>query len=196
MKQLFSKAFLPVAFLFLLLASSCNFARFDRYPGQKLEAIPDTFQGTFYAVAGKKSANKGDDTSFVVVSKQYYQEYNQDKPRSPKEKKVLNKDFLVTSYRGLTFLATFSETDSLWDVFVLEPSKTGFTVRTMPDITPEDRQGKNDKAGKYKRYFNEKSRIEHSGRVVWYYEMNEEKLYECYQKKLRKLDGIKFIRTR
>jgi len=101
---------LGIIFFSGIILASCNEAKFDRYPGTKLDSIPVQFRGIFKDPDPKNKKNNE-----IVVGSNYWMESN------GKEKVFLSDSNIISTYKG-EFFYSMQNQNSYWEVTYLKPS--------------------------------------------------------------------------
>jgi len=123
-----------VLVLLLLLASSCEMPRFDRYPGERLKEIPLVFQGDWvsYELSIEGSQWEYNDTTEYIITKDSW------KAIDDKGSEFLSDSIVLSKYKNYYFLSTLDEGG--WKILVLEHMGSGF--RLSPIIVNDDKDDK------------------------------------------------------
>ena len=96
----------------LVFLTACNEANFDRYPGTRLNQIPEAYRGKF-----REEKQKGKEREWYDIGADYYIEY-------PKGEKHLLGDSLVFSqYKGMDFISALHDNNPYWTVMNLKVNK-------------------------------------------------------------------------
>ena len=172
--NIMKKLIFIIPFLALVFLTSCNGAKFTRYPGAKLDSIPVEFRGV-YKDPDKKSKKK----DFIVVGKDYY-------TLSDVEKKVYLSDSMVFSiYKGAYYLSTLEDNNKYWQILFVKPS--GKDLHLYPMLYDEKLP---DAKNSITKYFT--PRVDKDSNYV--FTMDEEKLFQYSQKELMKEEAMKLKR--
>jgi hypothetical protein len=123
------KKLILIASISLLLLSACDDAKFNRYPGKKLDAIPQELFGVYCEldVKGKKKDK-------ISIEKDNWSVYSKD------VKIYLNDSNVISSYNGAYFYSTLNK-DSLWNVCYIEPKGKilNFYLFTYDKVLPKEK---------------------------------------------------------
>ncbi len=163
-----------VSLLIILLLPACDYAKFDRYPGTKLDSIPQEFRG-IYKDPDKKSKIQNN----IIVEKNYWME------STKSAKYYLSDSFILSTYKGDYFLTTLEDNKRACYVLYL---KTSGTDLLLYPILYDDKKPKEKNS--MTKYFS--PQIEKDSSTVFM--MNEEKLWEYTQKELLKGESMKLKR--
>jgi hypothetical protein len=163
------KFFLVLSPLIYFLAS-CDSAKFDRYPGAKLDSIPQEFRGTFIDVKSKRK-----DTSYIVIGSKYWTEF----PKGAKT--VLGDSSVLSIYKGKFFYSMREENSPYWNVTYLMQNEDKLSFYAL-----EYDARKPSAQNIILNYFHPV--IDKDSNSV--FKMDEEKLYEFCNKELLKNEPV------
>ncbi len=161
-------------FLFLaFLLSACSLAKFDRFPGVKLNEIPTEFQGYYKQVVPEKLLDREDSTGLRIGPTWWEMVKPEGTTRTN-----MGDSVILSQYKGRYFVSVTNSYVKYWYVFVAEPDGKG-AITTRPIVA----NGRKLPLRK----FMERLPVNDSDIV---YKMNEEQLLKYYVKVIRKRQGI------
>lgn len=158
----------------IFVFTSCNNAKFNRYPGTKIDSVPEQFRGVFRDpdAKGKKK------NEVVIIAKNYWKEGAKD------TKYFLNDSNIISVYKGVYFYNILND-NTFWSVFYIKPSGKNFNLYSL-DYDPKEPSDKNS----ILKYFT--PQLDKDSNYV--FTMDEEKLLQYAQKELLKEKPMKFKR--
>lgn len=109
----------------LLIFTSCQSIKFDRYPGKMLSEIPEKYQGKYLYILKDKSSN---DTVTVFVSKSSFSIIG----KSNTSIQFLDSNNVFSNFNNHDFI--FVKDGDFWSGFNIEKSKKGLNV--VPFLSP------------------------------------------------------------
>ena len=161
-------------FLFLAsLLSACSLAKFDRFPGIKLNEIPTEFQGYYKQVVPEKLLDREDSTGLRIGPTWWEMVKPEGTTRTH-----MGDSVILSQYKGRYFVSVTNSYVKYWYVFVAEPDGKG-VITTRPIVA-------NGRKLPLRKYM-ERLPVNDSDIV---YKMNEEQLLKYYVKVIRKRQGI------
>jgi hypothetical protein len=122
-----------VLFLSVIIFSSCQSLKFDRYPGKVLAEIPGEFQGSFLSVHDNNNAS---DTDTIVIERRHYSIIENGKT----VKTVLDSVTVFSQYGSNYFL--FMKSDTYWTGFLVYKKDRDLFI--APFISPTKNNSKKD----------------------------------------------------
>ncbi len=164
-----------ISIIGVVIFSSCNEAKFDRYPGQKLDTIPLAFRGV-YLDPDKKAKKK----EFITIGDTYYSVSGE------KKKYKLGDSMVLSVYKDAYFLSNLSD-ENFWYITYIKPSGKDLLVYQLL----YDEKLPNEK-NSITNYFTPKIDADSN----YLFTMNEEKLYLYTQKELLKEEYMKLKRKK
>jgi hypothetical protein len=164
-----------ISIIGIVIFSSCNEAKFDRYPGQKLDTIPVAFRGV-YLDPDKKAKRR----EFITVDENYYYMSGE------KKKYELGDSMVLSIYKDAYFLSSLSS-DNFWYITYVKPSGKDLHLYQIV----YDEKLANDK-NSVTRYFTPKMDKDSN----YLFTMDEEKLYMYTKKELLKEGSMKLKRKK
>jgi hypothetical protein len=105
MKNIFL-VLIPVIFFMV----SCDSAKFDRYPGARLDSIPTELRGTYADVKAKRK-----DSTYIIIGSNSWTEF----PKGTKT--VLGDSSVLSIYKGKFFYSMREDNSPYWNVTYLVP---------------------------------------------------------------------------
>lgn len=160
----------------LLIFTSCQSIKFDRYPGKMLTEIPDVYQGKYLYVLKDKSLN---DTVTVFVSKSSFSIIG----KSNTSIQFLDTNNVFSNYNYHDFM--FVKDGEFWSGFNIEKSNKGINV--IPFLSPTGTNfNKNKKV--LSKYFNNVNWIKSTNKMesgTFSANMNEDNLLKYIRKNRR-----------
>jgi hypothetical protein len=170
------KKFLIIPFLAMVFLTACNDAKFDRYPGTKLDSIPREFRGAF-----RDTDKKSKKTELIIVEKNYFSMSSTD------HRNYLSDSTVMSTYKGAYYLSFLGGNKKYWQVSYIKTS--GKNLLIYPLMYDEKLPNEKNSITKY---FSPKMGTDSS----YYFTMDEEKLLEYTQKKLMKGNAVKLRRIK
>jgi hypothetical protein len=165
-----------VLFLSVIIFSSCQSLKFDRYPGNVLAEIPGEFQGSFIYVHDNKNAS---DTDTIVIASKYYSTIENGKT----VKTVLDSANVFSQYGSNYFL--FMKSEPYWIGFLVY--KKDRDLFLAPFISPTKNNSKKD-LRVLNKYFEEVNKVKGKTQLeseTYSMKMNEENLLKYIKKHKR-----------
>jgi len=159
--------------LFVCLLSACSLAKFDRFPGVKLNEIPGEFQGYYKQVVPEKLIDREDSTGLRIGPTWWEMVKPEGTTRTG-----MGDSVILSQYKGRYFISVTNSYVKYWYVFVAEPDGKG-AITARPIVA----SGRKLPLRKYL----ERLPVNDSDIV---YRMNEEQLLKYYVKVIRKHPGI------
>ncbi len=138
----------------VLTISACNFARFDRFPGNKLENPPIEFLGKYYMKEDRKTLDQGDTLFLEVTAKGWY---TYSKGQKAKSSSVFDSVHVFSTYSGVYFVSQQGDEHKLWEVYVIRKNRNDIELQAYNLEKPlyqDDRLAK---------YFSVKQKIKRAG---------------------------------
>lgn len=162
--------------LLLLIFTSCQSIKFDRYPGKILTEFPEKYQGKYLYILKDKSLN---DTVTVVISKSAYSIVG----KSNTSIQALDSNNVFSSYGDYEFM--FIKDGGFWSGFNIKKNKKGLMV--TPFLSPSGTNfNKNKKV--LKKYFENVNWIKSTNKMengTFSANMNEANLIKYIRKNKR-----------
>jgi hypothetical protein len=170
------KNIIVLSFLTLIFLSSCKDAMFDRYPGTKLDSIPQELRGEF-----KDPDTKSKTKNTIIVAKNYWMESSKD------TKYFLSDSMVLSSYNGAYFLSTLDDNKQYWHILYVKPSGKDLELFALfyDSKVPAEKNS-------ITKYFTPK--FDADSNAV--FTMNEEKLLLYTQKELLNEESMKLKRIK
>ncbi len=168
------KIFIFLSLLSAIFLTACNDAKFDRYPGTRLDSIPMQFRGVF-----KDPDKKSKQKNFIVIEKNYWME-------SVKGiKNYLSDSMVISNYKGAYYFSSMEANNRYWQILYIKPS--GNDLLLYPFLFDKNIAREKNSITKY---FSPK--MDEDSNYI--FTMNEEKLYEYTQKELIKEEAMRLKR--
>lgn len=168
------KIYFVFAVSVLFFLTSCNDAKFNRYPGTKLDSIPVDFRGIY-----KDPDSKQKQENSIIVETNYWME------SSKPVKYYLSDSMVFSEYKGLYFMSSTDGPNQYWHV--INVRKSGKDLVLYPILFDEKKPYEKNLITKY---FT--PQLDADSNMV--FTMNEEKLWEYSNKELLKEDPMKLKR--
>lgn len=165
-----------VVLLTLLSLTACNDAKFNRYPGTKLDSIPLEFRGVF--MDPDKKSKTG---NVIFVEKNYWMESNKG------TKEYLSDSMVLSVYKGAYYLSTLDDNQKYW--YILHLKTSGKDLLLYP-ILYDDKKAKGGNS--ITKYFT--PQLDTDSNYV--FTMDEEKLLEYTANDLMKEESMKLKRAK
>jgi hypothetical protein len=172
MKMKIQKTYL-LCLAVLLTMTACQPLRFDRFPGEAQQEIPEAYRGKYVFYNKDLLA----DTTTVYIGKNSFTQIQKDNTRID----FLDEQHVFSAYKQQSFY--FSQENERWSGFFI--GKSGDDVIVTPIIVTKD--NKNPERT-LRKYFPDVRMVEDTGRLEkqsYYVRMDEEGLMK-YMKKLKK----------
>ncbi len=158
--------------LLLFVFTGCDMAYFDRIPGEKVETIPEMFQGEFNRIEFSIDANEESDENIkYTIDASSWTEF-QNEPKT----QFLSDSAILSKYRKYYFLSI--KEDKGYGCMVIEKTKKGFLL--CPILVDDNM------VPLLKKIFPKVEELNDGSDDYIYIEMSEKKLLKFYKKQARK----------
>lgn len=161
---------------------------FDRTPGKAMDEFPQQIRGNYisFEVNPKAKKNQADSSGkFSIKAKSWIQE------NGVVKEVALGDDVVLSSYSNLYFLSARAESNNekYWNIYIIEKMEKGFIA--YPVVAPKGSERKQMRILK-KNFLEVKSLGKNSKGDDFFVKMNEEELFQYFQKKLKKYNYYRF----
>lgn len=111
-----------ITILFIIFFASCTMPEFNRYPGQELPAIPESFRGNCKIKLNQRINKWSDSVEISITDKKFYfiTPYSSGKNGSYKIDSVGLSDTFKVSQSENRFFVSLKNSDSSWAVFLIQ----------------------------------------------------------------------------
>lgn len=171
-----------ILFIFLAaILASCESIQFDKYPGSKLDSVPDMFRGEYQLTfKGTKKTESMEDSTTVFISKNSFTQIGKKETTI----KFLSDSVVISTDNGNYFVS--EREGSSWKCTQLIPGDGLIQVRDFY-VKAEN----NEQAGKVlKKYFSNVKPVETSQGKSFIVKMNEKELMKYAKKQLKEINWV------
>lgn len=157
--------------VFAFVASSCNMAHFNRFPGTKLDQVPTQYLGFYEDPTGK-------DTSTILVLPNSWVEFGTKPKTHP-----IGDSMVISEYKKNHFISFRNESNPYWEVYLAKQNKK--MLYLYPALYSPTGEKKLQHLAKH---ISPKMDAD----STYWFEMNEEELLKYFKKNINKDDALKF----
>lgn len=172
----------------ILLLSSCGYAEFDRFPGERLTEVPDKFIADFLLDESKNYST--DDEFKIEMRKQGFSLTHEGK----REDYTLNDTNIVLSQYGNAYFVSIREAEPAphFSVLFIERRNKNYL-----ELKPVMAKNEAEMERRATEFFGQPTLAEKEGwSTKKIFTMNEDKLLAYYEKYMRKQRGFLFKRIK